>query len=134
MASRTASLEAPDRSSPLRRVLVVDAMATGAAGLLMLAGGGFLDDRLDLSTALLRWAGLILIVYAGLVWWVGMRPVIPRVPIAAFITINIAWGIGCLVLLAGDRVDPSGLGVAFILAHVAVVTIVAAAQWRFFPR
>ena len=51
----------------LRRALIADALITGATGALMLAGAGPLHDWLDLPTALLRWAGLFLIGYAGLV-------------------------------------------------------------------
>ena len=44
----------------LRRALVLDALASGATGLLMIAGAGLVEGLLGLPAALLRGAGLVL--------------------------------------------------------------------------
>ncbi len=112
----------------LRRALIADALITGATGALMLAGAGPLHDWLDLPTALLRWAGLFLIAYAGLVARVGTRPTINRSAVKGIIAANLVWAVGCLALLAGDRIDPNGWGIAFILVQVAAVVFFAVVQ------
>jgi hypothetical protein len=109
-------------------VLIADALITGATGALMLAGAGPLHDWLDLPTALLRWAGLFLVGYAGLVGWTGTRPAISRGVVTGFIIANLAWGIGCLVLLVSDAIDPNGWGIAFMLVQVAAVVFFAVVQ------
>ena len=48
-------------NSFLRTVLLADAIASGATGLLMIAGAGLLEGLLGLPVALLREAGLVLI-------------------------------------------------------------------------
>ena len=112
----------------LRRALIADALITGATGALMLAGAGPLHDWLDLPTALLRWAGLVLIGYAGLVARAGTRPIIHRGAVKGIIAANLAWAVGCLALLAGDRIDPNGWGIAFMLVQVAAVVFFAVVQ------
>ena len=100
-SSRSPSSVQPAGASSLllRRALIADALITGVTGALMLAGAGPLHDWLDLPTALLRWAGLFLIGYAGLVARIGTRPTINRGAVKGVITANLAWAVGCLVLL-----------------------------------
>jgi hypothetical protein len=95
----------------------------------MLAGAGPLHDWLDLPTALLRWAGLVLVGYAGLVAWTGTRPTLSRGMVRGFIVTNLAWGAACLALLPGDTLDPNGWGIAFMLVQVVAVVFFAAVQW-----
>jgi hypothetical protein len=62
----TAAHKEPDMSqfflrSSFRRALIADAAASGATGLLLLAGAGLLDRLLGLPTAFLRGAGLLLV-------------------------------------------------------------------------
>jgi hypothetical protein len=45
----------------LRNVIVLDAAASGATGLLVIAGAGLLEGLLGLPAALLRGAGLVLV-------------------------------------------------------------------------
>ena len=52
---------AHDRSSTfLRRALMLDATASGATGLLLIAGANLVDGLLGLPAVLLRAAGLVL--------------------------------------------------------------------------
>ena len=55
----------------MRNALALDAAASGATGLLLLAGARWLEDLLGLPVALMRGAGLILIPYVAFVAWVG---------------------------------------------------------------
>ena len=57
----------------LRNVLLLDAAASGATGLVLIAGAGLLDGLLGLPVALMREAGLILVPYVAFVAWVGTR-------------------------------------------------------------
>ena len=44
------------------------------------------------------------------------------------IAANLAWGIGCVVLLLGNWIDPNGWGIAFMLVQVVAVVFFAVAQ------
>ena len=51
----------------LRKALLLDAAASGATGLLLIGGAGFLDGLLGLPVALMREAGLILVPFVAFV-------------------------------------------------------------------
>jgi hypothetical protein len=112
----------------LRYALLGDAVASGATGLLMLAGASFLTNWLGLPTGLLRGAGLVLLPYAAFVAWLGTRPHPARAAIWAVVAINVLWAIESVLLLASGWVAPTALGVAFVLAQAIVVAGFAGAQ------
>jgi hypothetical protein len=113
----------------LRRVLQVDALASGASGLLMLAGAGALEGPLGLPVPLLRFAGLALLPWAVLVGWLSVRATLSRRAVWAVIICNLLWAADCVLLLAGGFVSPTGLGIAFVLVQAAVVAVLADLQW-----
>src|SRR5512132_1195464 len=69
----------------LRQALLSDAVTSIACALLMFLGAGLLHTMLGLSASLLRSAGLILFLYAGLVAWLGMRTTLRRLAVLAVI-------------------------------------------------
>ena len=63
------------RSARLRLVLRVDALASSASGLLLLAGGQPLANLVGIPTGLLTLLlGVILIAYAAALWIIATRP------------------------------------------------------------
>src|SRR4249920_2832620 len=94
----------------LRNVLLIDAAASGATGLLLIAGAGLLDGLLGLPVALMREAGLLLVPYVALVAFVGTRQSIPHGAVRAIIGLNIAWVAGSIGLLMSGIVAPTVLG------------------------
>ena len=64
----------------LRFALLADAVASGATGLMMLAGADLLTSLLGLPVALMREAGLLLVPYVALVAFVGTRQRFRTVP------------------------------------------------------
>ena len=120
----------PYRSNSfLRTVLLADAIASGATGLLMIAGAGLLDGLLGLPVALLREAGLVLIPYVGFVAWVGTREAISRSAVQAIIALNVLWVAGSIGVLVSGWVAPTMLGTAFVIAQAAVVAVLAELQF-----
>ncbi len=114
----------------LRFALLGDAAASGATGLLLAAGAGFLAALLRLPEGLLRVAGLVLLPYAGFVAWLGARGGgVPRNALRAVVAINLLWALDSVLLLAAGPVAPNGLGVAFVLAQAVAVLGFAAMQW-----
>lgn len=107
----------------LRRVLLADAVMSGAAGLLMVLGAGLLPELLDLPAALLRTAGVILLPYAAFVVYVANRSQRPMV--WAVILINALWTIDSVVLLLSGWIAPNALGYAFVLAQAVAVAVFA---------
>lgn len=119
-------------SSPnlLRYALIGDAAASGATGLLMLAGAGFLASLLGLPEQLLRVAGVILLPFAAMVAYLATRAEPGAGSVWAVILINVAWVAASAFVLFGGIVSPTPLGYAFIAAQAIVV--LAFADFQFF--
>jgi hypothetical protein len=113
----------------LRYALIADAIASGATGLLMIAGAGFLSALLALPGGLLFEAGLILVPYVLLVAIVASRPVIPVKPVWFIIACNALWVLGSLILLTSGLVAPNALGYAFVIAQAAAVALLGELQY-----
>jgi hypothetical protein len=97
-------------STFLSRALLLDAVATGATALLLLAAAGLLAGVLGLPEPLLRYAGLLLVPFVALVAWAGTREQAPRHVVRAIIVANAAWLIASVLLLLSDWVQPTVLG------------------------
>lgn len=125
----TTLIQRSDAALFLRRVLLTDAVASAAAGLLLALGAQVLTGLLGLPVALMRYAGMSLLPFAAIVLLVGMRNVPPRIPVLAIIAYNALWAIDSVVLLAGGAVNPTLLGAAFVIAQAVTVGLLAALQW-----
>jgi hypothetical protein len=130
MDATLATTPAALRPSPLLRgALRADALASGAGGLLMLAGGPALAAPLGLPTGLLQGAGLLCLGWAAVTFLMSRRGTLPAWAVWAVIGLNLAWVVESVVLLLSGWIAPTGLGVAFVLALAAVVDGLALAQW-----
>jgi hypothetical protein len=112
----------------LRFALLADAAASGATGLMMIAGAGLLDGLLGLPVALMREAGLLLVPYVAFVAYVGTRETISRPAVQATIAINVLWVAASVGLLMSGYVAPTALGYAFVIFQAVVVGVFAELQ------
>ena len=113
----------------LRFALLADAVASGATGLMMIAGADLLTGLLGLPVALMREAGLLLVPYVALVAFVGTRQNISHGAVKAIIALNIAWVAGSVGLLMSGTVAPTVLGYAFVIFQAVVVGVFAELQF-----
>ncbi len=113
----------------LRYALIGDALASGATGLLLAGGAGFLTGLLGLPEQLMRYAGLFLLPYAAVVAYVGTRATVSSGAIWVIIAVNAIWVIESIMLLIAGWVAPTTLGVAFVAAQALVVAAFAEAQF-----
>jgi hypothetical protein len=116
-------------SSFLRTALLVDAVATGATGLLLTLGAPLLDDLLGLPTRFLVTVGVPLIPYAALVAWLGTRSTNSPNVIRFVVWSNLAWVAASVGLLASRIFEPTLLGVVFVAAQAIAVGAFAELQW-----
>jgi hypothetical protein len=113
----------------LRFALLGDAAASGATGLLMAAAAGPLSGVLGLPKPLLLGVGLVLLPYAAFVGWLGLKPQVPTALVWAVIVANAVWALDSLLLLLSGWVQPTGLGMAFVIAQAVVVALFAELQF-----
>jgi hypothetical protein len=121
---------AKNRAAMLRRALLLDAAASGAMGVLLLVGAGFLAAPLGLPVALLRWTGVVLIPFAAYLVWVAPRAAASPAVARPIVLVNVAWAVGTPLLLVSGWVRPTLLGELFVLLQAAVVAGFAYAEHR----
>jgi hypothetical protein len=109
----------------LRGVLVLDAAASGAMGLMLLFAPAAVRDLLGLPGWLTSGAGLSLLPFAAFVAWTATRESPPRVAVWAIVALNVLWVVDSIATVAGGFVAASGLGVAFVLVQAAAVAAFA---------
>ncbi len=112
-------------SSLLRRVLIVDAVTSGAMGLAMVAFAELFADLLQLPLELVSEAGIVLLPFAAFVGFVASRSEPALIAVWAIIALNVVWVVDSIVLLFTGWVAPNALGYAFVIAQAAVVLVFA---------
>lgn len=112
-------------SSLLRRVLVVDAVSSGAIGIAMVAFSELFASLLQLPVDLINEAGIVLLPFAAFVGFVASRPEPARFAVWAIIALNAVWVIDSIVLLFTGWVAPNALGYAVVIAQAAAVLLFA---------
>jgi hypothetical protein len=112
-------------SSLLRRVLAVDAVASGASGIAMIAFAEVLANLLQLPVDLVSEAGIVLLPFAAFVGFVASRSEPSRFAVWTIIALNVVWVVDSIVLLFTGWVTPNALGYAFVVAQAAGVLVLA---------
>ena len=113
----------------LRKVLLADAVVSGAAGLVMLAGGAALQALLQLPGWLMLGGGATLVAYAAFLGWLSRRASVPRGLVWALVVLNVGWALDCALIAFGGWLQPSGLGQAFLGVQIAAVLVFAELQF-----
>jgi hypothetical protein len=108
----------------LRNALAFDAAACAATGLLLAFGAAQLSQPLGFPAGFLRGAGLLLLPCAALLAWFSGREMLPRLVVHAVIGINLLWIADSVAILLAGWFQPSGLGIAFVLAQAAAVAVI----------
>jgi len=120
------------KNSPnaLRRVLLLDAAASGGMGVLLLVAADSLGSLLGLPLNLVRSVGVFLVPFGVFLVWVATRryalPAITR----AIVIGNVLWVIASVWLLVSGLVKPTLLGEVFVLAQAAAVVVFAFLEYR----
>ena len=118
------------RLGEVRPVLRLDAVASGAVGVLLLGLGWVLDDALGTPLELTLPAGAFLLVWATALAVLSTRPVPSTGAVREVALVNLLWAVASVVLVLAGRFELTALGIAFVLAQAIVVAGFAALQVR----
>lgn len=113
-------------STFLRRVLLADAVVSGAAGLVMIVAAALLAPLVNLPEGLLQIAGAILVPWFVALMWLARLNTIPRTGVMAVIAVNAAWVLGSVAVLF--TFAPSLFGDGFVMAQAVAVGLFAELQ------
>jgi hypothetical protein len=114
-----------DRTNQVGLALKADAAASGGLGALLLAGAGILAEPLGAPASLLRSAGIVLVVFAAFVAWVGLRPELWRGAAWAIVVVNALWTLASIAAALADWFPLTTVGKVFVLAQAAAVVVLA---------
>lgn len=113
----------------LRNALFADALVSGAAGLLMIAGAPLLSSLLGLPEALLFWAGIVLAPFVAMLVVVARRATVPKLLLVDIIVLNAVWVAASFGLLLSGATEVNLLGIAFVMAQALTVAVFAELQF-----
>ena len=116
-------------STFLRRVLILDAVTSGAMGILLALAAAPLSSLLGLPISLLTWTGISLLPFAAFVGWLAKRDLLPRLAVWAVIACNALWVIDSFALLASGWYQPTLLGKAFVVFQALAVAVFAELEY-----
>ena len=118
---------AGDRGALLTRSVQLDALMSGASGLVAAAGAPALDGVLGVSTAFLVALGIFLLAYAGALLLLA-REGAPAPGVKAVIAGNSLWVVASVVVVFADWLTLTTAGTVVTLAQAGAVALVAEAQ------
>lgn len=123
-----------DRSTSLRRLLVVDFFISAVSGVLLFAAADLIGRWLGLPAPLLRYAGFSLLPFAALVIYFAKRDVLSRTGVLTIIAINAIWVVASVALLVVGRVEPSPLGYAVVVVQAIAIAALAELEYMWLRR
>jgi len=113
----------------LPRLLCVDALASGATAVLLLAAADVLSPWLGLPAGLLRGAGIVLVPFVLWLLALSRQPAPSGPAMSVVVAINLAWVAGSVWVAFGGTWKPGALGIAFVCAQALVVLAFAELGW-----
>ncbi|WP_144378582.1 hypothetical protein [Mesorhizobium amorphae] len=113
----------------LRNVLMLDALVSGAAAIILLGGAHMLSPLLEIPQSLLFWSGAALVPFVLMMLAVSRRQAVSRGMLLEIIAINAAWVIASFGLLVSGFIAPNLLGIAFVSAQAIAVALFAELQY-----
>jgi hypothetical protein len=121
-----ALFRAPDAPTFLRRVLALDAVTSGAMGLMLILGASTLGPLLGLPVGLLRTTGFAFVPFVALVAFAASAP---RRGLAMIVgLLNAAWVVASIGALVTGALTPTLLGMVFVAGQAVFVGILAELQ------
>jgi hypothetical protein len=112
----------------LRQSLGIDALASGALGVLLAVGGGVLDELLGIPATVLVPVGVFLAAYAAGLWYLASKRQVSRPAVWVVVAGNLGWVAASVVAAAAGWWSPTTLGTVIVLAQAAAVALFAALQ------
>eukprot|EP01035_Chromulina_nebulosa_P006614 gene6613-8939_t len=105
----------------LRNLLAVDAAASAATALPMLAAAPLLAEWTGLPATGLAVAGGVMAVYVAVILWWRRQPTVRRGALWAYVVGNALWAVECALIAFGGWLVPTPLGVGFLMMQAVAV-------------
>ena len=116
-------------AAPLRFLLTVDALISGATGLAMILAAGVLERFFSVPAVVLQAAGAVLLPFAAMVFFFSRPAQLTPARVRAVVVLNAAWVAASILVLVTGWIQPTTLGVAFVVFQALVVAALAELQF-----
>jgi hypothetical protein len=116
-------------AAPLRLLLIVDALVSGAAGVAMIAAADMLQPLLSVPVPVMRLAGVLLLPFAAMVFFFSRPAQLTRSRVWFVIALNLTWVAASVLVLVTGWLRPTTLGIAFVAVQALVVAALAELQF-----
>jgi len=117
-------------ASFLRKVLLVDAATCVGAGALMSFGSGTLGPLLNVPSALLLEAGIVLFPVAAFIAFVATRARLSAAAVWIVIVGNVLWSGGSVWVMTGGMLAPNAFGHSFVAGQAVAVAVLAFLEYK----
>ncbi len=112
----------------LKNVLLLDAVLTGANGLVYVAGATVLDSLLGPPPAVIVGLGIFMLAYAAAAALLGTRRPVSRLAVGLIADGNIVWALASVLVLVFGWLGLTTAGTVWTLMQAALVAGFAALQ------
>ncbi|MBB5083867.1 hypothetical protein [Nonomuraea endophytica] len=129
MVTTTAPAVTTTDAKLLRFALRLDAIGTGANGLLYLGAAAVFGGMFGLPAALLYPIGVFLSAFGAALLVLGARPVISKAAVGVVMAVNVLWVLASVEALIAGWFPLTALGTALVIAQAAAVAGFTALQY-----
>lgn len=113
----------------LRFLMAIDAVISGVTGMAMIVAADVLEPLLNVPATLMRSAGAMLLPFAVLVFFFSRPAQLTPSRAWVVIALNVGWVAASLLVLITGWIQPTTLGLAFVLFQAVVVAALAELQF-----
>lgn len=128
MDTTTSTTASPTNLLTLRNVLLLDAVLTGANGLVYVAAAAALGTLLGPSTAVIVGLGVFMLAYATVAGWLGTRRPVSRLAVGLIADGNLLWAVASVTVVTFGWLGLTTAGTVWTLIQAALVAAFAALQ------
>jgi hypothetical protein len=116
-------------AATLRLLLALDAVVSGATGMAMIAAADVLEPLFNVPAVVMRSAGLMLLPFAAMVFFFSRPAQLTPSRAWLVVALNVAWVAASVLVLVTGWIQPTTLGLVFVLFQAVVVAAVAELQF-----
>ena len=113
----------------LRRVLAIDSIGTGLLALAAVIAASPLSDVTGIPVQWLAGLGLALLPFAAWVGWLARQSNPPRKLVWLLIVANDVWIAASLLVVFGDLLPLTALGIEFVVAQALLTLVIATLEF-----
>jgi uncharacterized membrane protein (GlpM family) len=129
MATVASTVKIAADAKLLRFALKLDAMGSGANGVVYVVAAATFGEMFGLPAAFLYPIGAFLVAWAAALFFLASRPTVSKVAVGVVMAVNIAWVAASAELLIAGWFPLTGLGTALVIAQAVVVAGFAGLQF-----